>query len=29
MRLEAGQVSSPKELESLQHEIATLGNRQG
>ena len=28
-RLDAGQVSSPKELESLQHEIATLGNRQG
>jgi predicted nucleic acid-binding Zn-ribbon protein len=28
-RLAAGQVSSPKELESLQHEIATLGNRQG
>jgi predicted nucleic acid-binding Zn-ribbon protein len=29
LRLDAGQVSSPKELESLQHEIATLGNRQG
>jgi predicted nucleic acid-binding Zn-ribbon protein len=28
-RLDAGQVSSPKELESLQHEIATLANRQG
>ena len=28
-RLDAGQVSSPKELESLQHEITTLGNRQG
>jgi uncharacterized protein len=28
-RLDAGQVSSPKELESLQHEIATLGHRQG
>lgn len=28
-RLDAGQVSSPKELESLQHEIATLGRRQG
>ena len=28
-RLDAGQVSSPKELEGLQHEIATLGNRQG
>ena len=28
-RLDAGQVSSPKELESLQHEIATLGTRQG
>jgi predicted nucleic acid-binding Zn-ribbon protein len=27
-RLDAGQVSSPKELESLQHEIATLGHRQ-
>jgi predicted nucleic acid-binding Zn-ribbon protein len=27
-RLDAGQVSSPKELESLQHEIATLGRRQ-
>ena len=28
-RLDAGQVSSPKELEGLQHEIATLANRQG
>jgi uncharacterized protein len=28
-RLDAGQVSSPKELESLQHEITTLANRQG
>ena len=28
-RLDAGQVSSPKELEGLQHEITTLGNRQG
>ena len=28
-RLDAGQVSSPKELESLQHEIATLSRRQG
>jgi predicted nucleic acid-binding Zn-ribbon protein len=28
-RLDAGQVNSPKELESLQHEIATLGRRQG
>jgi hypothetical protein len=28
-RLDAGQVSSPKELESLQHEIATLAKRQG
>lgn len=28
-RLDAGQVSSPKELESLQHEIETLGRRQG
>jgi len=27
-RLDAGQVGSPKELESLQHEIATLGRRQ-
>jgi predicted nucleic acid-binding Zn-ribbon protein len=27
-RLDAGQVSSPKELESLQHEITTLGQRQ-
>ena len=27
-RMDAGQVSSPKELESLQHEIATLGRRQ-
>ncbi len=27
-RLDAGQVSSPKELESLQHEIVTLGRRQ-
>ena len=27
-RLDAGQVSSPKELESLQHEIETLGRRQ-
>ena len=28
-RLDGGQVSSSKELESLQHEIATLGRRQG
>jgi uncharacterized protein len=28
-RLEAGLVSSPKELEGLQHEIATLAKRQG
>ena len=28
-RLDAGQVSSPKELESLQHELATLARRQG
>lgn len=28
-RLDAGQVSSPKELESLQHEIASLARRQG
>ncbi len=28
-RLEAGQVSSPKELEGLQHEITTLAKRQG
>jgi len=28
-RLDDGRVSSPKELESLQHEIATLGRRQG
>jgi predicted nucleic acid-binding Zn-ribbon protein len=28
-RLDAGQVSSPKELEGLQHEIATLARRQG
>lgn len=28
-RLDAGQVSSPRELESLQHEIATLARRQG
>lgn len=28
-RLDAGQVSSPRDLESLQHEIATLGKRQG
>ncbi|MBA3742373.1 MAG: hypothetical protein H0X00_05475 [Sporichthya sp.] len=28
-RLDAGQVSSPKELESLQHEIASLAKRQG
>ncbi|MGZ4590382.1 MAG: zinc ribbon domain-containing protein [Actinomycetes bacterium] len=28
-RLDAGQVSSPKELEGLQHEIATLSRRQG
>jgi uncharacterized protein len=28
-RLDAGQVSSPKELEGLQHEITTLANRQG
>lgn len=28
-RLDAGQVSSPKELEGLQHEIATLAKRQG
>jgi predicted nucleic acid-binding Zn-ribbon protein len=27
-RLDAGQVSSPKELEGLQHEIATLARRQ-
>jgi uncharacterized protein len=27
-RLDAGQVGSPKELEGLQHEIATLGRRQ-
>jgi hypothetical protein len=27
-RLDAGQVSSPRELESLQHEIATLARRQ-
>lgn len=27
-RLDTGQVSSPKELESLQHEIVTLGRRQ-
>lgn len=27
-RLDAGQVTSPKELESLQHEIGTLGRRQ-
>jgi predicted nucleic acid-binding Zn-ribbon protein len=27
-RLEAGQVNSPKELQGLQHEIATLGRRQ-
>ena len=27
-RLDSGQVSSPKELESLQHEIATLARRQ-
>lgn len=27
-RLDAGQVNSPKELEGLQHEIATLGRRQ-
>jgi predicted nucleic acid-binding Zn-ribbon protein len=27
MRLDAGQVSSPRELESLQHEIATLQSR--
>jgi uncharacterized protein len=27
-RLDAGRVSSPKELESLQHEIATLARRQ-
>jgi len=27
-RLDAGQVGSPRELESLQHEIATLGRRQ-
>lgn len=27
-RLDAGQVSSPRELESLQHEIATLAKRQ-
>lgn len=27
-RLDAGQVSSPKDLESLQHEIATLARRQ-
>jgi predicted nucleic acid-binding Zn-ribbon protein len=28
-RLDAGQVGSPRELESLQHEIETLGRRQG
>lgn len=28
-RMDAGQVSSPKELEGLQHEIATLAKRQG
>lgn len=28
-RLDAGQVSSPKELESLQHEIGSLARRQG
>ena len=28
-RMEAGLVSSPKDLESLQHEIATLARRQG
>ncbi|HVE26981.1 MAG TPA: C4-type zinc ribbon domain-containing protein [Sporichthya sp.] len=28
-RLDAGQVGSPKELESLQHEIASLAKRQG
>jgi predicted nucleic acid-binding Zn-ribbon protein len=28
-RLDAGQVSSPKELEGLQHEITTLARRQG
>ena len=28
-RLDAGQVSSPRELENLQHEIASLGKRQG
>jgi predicted nucleic acid-binding Zn-ribbon protein len=28
-RLDAGQVSSPKELESLQHEIGSLAKRQG
>lgn len=28
-RLDAGQVSSPKELAGLQHEITTLGRRQG
>jgi predicted nucleic acid-binding Zn-ribbon protein len=28
-RLDAGQVSSPKELEGLQHEIQTLARRQG
>lgn len=28
-RLDAGQVSSPKELESLQHEIESLARRQG
>lgn len=28
-RLDAGQVGSPKELESLQHEIASLARRQG
>jgi hypothetical protein len=27
-RLDSGQVSSPKELESLQHELVTLGRRQ-
>jgi predicted nucleic acid-binding Zn-ribbon protein len=28
-RLDAGQVSSPRELENLQHEIASLARRQG
>lgn len=28
-RLDSGQVSSPKELENLQHEIASLSRRQG